>query len=274
MTIRLKVIILLLCSILLVASGISVAAWTTSVRFSDEQFASNAASQLDRVEELVSSFLRSGEQVAKALAGMPEGKQAKGTLTNYTATTENTQMDRTGFSPSEAMLFRRLDEARSLMPDVEIALFGVEDGGYIKSPDKVVSKGYDPRTRPWYKDIIQNNIDLSITDPYVSSSTKTLVTTVSARVKGDKGETIGVAGVDFILGALTSVLENVRVGRSGYLLLFDRRGKIMLDPKVPANLMKSAMEINDPGLAALSSKEPGRHSIQRDGVELLPSHAS
>lgn len=178
-------------------------------------------------------------------------------------------MDRAKFSPTEAALFRRLDEARSLMPDVEIALFGAEDGGYIKSPDKTVSKGYDPRTRPWYSDIIRNNTDLSVTDPYVSSTTKTLVTTVSARVKNERGETIGVAGVDFVLGALTEVLGNARVGHTGYLLLFDRNGKIMLDPKAPANLMKAATEVNDPGLATLAAQAPGRHNIQRGGTELV-----
>ncbi len=269
MTIRLKILVLMLCSLLVITVGISLTAGMTSLRLADEQFASNASAQIDRVEELINSFLRTGEQVASALSKTPEANLPPGSLTDYTKTTDSTKMDSTKFSPAEAAMFGRLDGARSLMPSVEIALFGMEDGGYIKSPANSISKGYDPRTRPWYKDIIQGNKDLSITNPYVSSSTKTLVTTVSSRVKNDRGQTIGVAGVDFVLGDLTEILKSARVGSTGYLVLFDRTGKVMLDPKQPGNLMLAAQDTKDEGLIALAGQPAGMHHIKRGSVELV-----
>ncbi len=268
MTIRLRIFVLLLVSLSVAASAISAAVWTTSLRYADEQFSGNAKAQLSRVEELVDSFVRGGEQMAKALAALPEARLAQGKLTNYTGTTDTVQMDGAKFSPEEAALFRRLDDARALMPDVEIALFGAEDGGYVKSPARTVSRGYDPRTRPWYKEIIQKNADISVTDPYVSSTTKTLVTTVSARVKDGAGRTVGVAGVDFVLGALTGILEDARVGETGYLVLFDRLGRVMLDPKNPGNLMKAAKDTGDEGLSGLASQPDGLHNISRGNVAL------
>ena len=130
MTIRLKILVLMLCSLLVIAVGISLAAGMTSLRLADDQFSTNAEAQLDRVEELINSFLRTGEQVALALSKSPEANLPPGSLTDYTRTTDSTKLDPDKFSPTEAAMFRRLDGARSLMPSVEIALFGMEDGGF------------------------------------------------------------------------------------------------------------------------------------------------
>ena len=269
MTIRMKIIILLLCSILVIAVGISVVAGMTSLRFTDEQFSLNAEAQLDRVDDLINSFLKTGEQVSVALSTAPEMKIPPGSLTDYTRTAEATALDQSKFNEAESSAFQRLEGARGLMPSVEIALFGMQDGGYIKSPATTVGKGYDPRTRPWYRDIVAGNKDVNITDPYVSSSTKTLVTTVSARIKDGRGQTVGVAGVDFILGDLTDILRRAKVGRTGYLVLFDRNGKVMLDPKRPDNLMKAAKDTGDAGLAELAEQPAGMHIIRRGDVEMV-----
>ena len=269
MTIRSKIIVLLLCSILIIALGVLLAVRMTSSRFADEQFMLNAGAQLDRVEELVDSFLQVGGQVAVALSKTPEIMEANGHLSNYTETQEATTPDPAAFSPGEAAAFQRLDAARQLLPAVELALFGLADGSYVKSPASTVAKGYDARTRPWYKDAVTATTDFSITNPYISSSTQTLVTTVSARVHDKQGRVIGVAGVDFILSELTDILKEVQVGRTGYLLLFDRSGKIMLDPKTPGNLMKAAGEVNEPGFVALMEQPEGMHHITRGTTELV-----
>ena len=269
MTIRMKIIALLLGSILIIAAGISVLAGATALKFSDEQFTLNASSQLDRVDELINSFLSTGEQVSLALSSMPERNAPMGSLTDYSKTREATKLDVAMLKPVETAILNRLESARSLMPSVELALFGMEDGGYIKSPATTIGKGYDPRSRPWYRDITSGNKNISITDPYVSSTTKTLVTTVSARVRNNRGETVGVAGVDFILGDLTDILRRAKVGRSGYLLLFDRNGKVMLDPQKDANLMLKASETGDAGLSVLAAAPAGLHTVTRGDKELV-----
>ena len=268
MTIRMKIIVLLLCSILAIAAGLSFVTSMTASRFSKEQFTLNAESQLNRIEELIDSFLRTGEQVSIALSTAPEMNLPLGALTDYSKTREATKLDIAAFNPAEKAAFEKLENARSLMPSVELALFGLGDGGYIKSPATSIGKEYDPRTRPWYKDLTASSKDVSITNPYVSSSTKTLVTTVSAKVKDKSGKVIGVAGVDFILGDLTNILRDAKVGRTGYLLLFDRTGKIMLDPKKPENLMKLAADTKDAGLIEIAEKTAGTHTINRGGVQL------
>jgi methyl-accepting chemotaxis protein len=265
MTIRKKITILLVCSIVVLVAGISGITGLTALRYGDEQFLLNAKSQLERVEEFVASFLRIGAQVSTVMSRMPECDLPLGALTDYTQTKERTALRPENFNAAEKAVFDRLSGVAALMPAVELALFGMEDGGYIKSPATPVAAAYDPRTRLWYKDIIDKGADVSITDPYVSAGSKTLVTTVSARVKNAGGKTIGVVGVDYVLAEMTGVLQNVKVGRSGYLVLFDRRGRIMLDPKKAENLMKDAREA-DAGLEVLVNRDAGLHAVTREGV--------
>ena len=59
----------------------------------DEQFSLNASSQLDRIDELINSFLHTGEQVCLTLSFMSERNAPAASLISYTATQEATKQD-------------------------------------------------------------------------------------------------------------------------------------------------------------------------------------
>jgi methyl-accepting chemotaxis protein len=269
MTIRKKIFFLLLCTILVLAVGISLMVGLAALRYGNDQFQLNAKGQLDRVEELVDAFLKNGEQVSAALGAMPELRDLRpGALTGYVNSTERTPLDPSRFNDAEKAVYARLSAVAGFLPSVELALFGMKDGGYIKSPPTPVAPGYDPRTRLWYKGVMEGGKAVSITDPYISSTSRTLVTTVSAEVRNAAGEVVGVTGVDYILENLTGVLGRVKVGHTGYLLLFDRQGRVMLDPAGQSNLMKKAEETGDAALAALAGEGEGLRSVRRANADL------
>lgn len=269
MTIRLKITLLLILSILVIAVGVFVSVRITSTKLAEEQFLMEGNAQLDRVNDLVRLFLQTGGQVAISLSQMPERNKLSGNLSNYTQTTQITNPDVSTLNPIELAVLQRLDAARALLPAVEIALLGTTDGGYIKSPARSFGVGYDPRTRPWYKGAIDSTQPFFVTDPYISSSTKTLVTTVATKIKTESGQVAGVTGVDFVLSELTDILRQATVGKTGYLLLFDKSGNIMLDPKGMENLMKKASEAGDPALALLAKEAPGLHQVVRNGGKYI-----
>ncbi|MDR2825328.1 MAG: hypothetical protein LBV76_00865, partial [Deltaproteobacteria bacterium] len=99
MSIRSKITLLLIGTIIIIALGASLAVRITSLDAAESQFSMNAAEQLERVDELIQSVLQTGGQVAVALSKMPERQQALGQLTNYTATTEPTTLNSATFSP-------------------------------------------------------------------------------------------------------------------------------------------------------------------------------
>ncbi len=269
MSLRTKIIALLIISIALAVGSITTGVWTSSLKASRATFYSTGSAQLDRVENLVDSFLAVGIRIAQSVTQLEPAQNALGTLTNYTQSTEVTPMNPQAFSPNEALLYEELARLQRVLPGAELVILGTEDGGYIKAPAGNIGKGYDPRKRVWYSELVNSKGAFNISAPYVSSTTKTLVTTVSAPIMNNN-RLIGVVGVDFVLADLTeAVLSGVRVGTSGYLMLFDKQGRIMLNPHDAAHRMKKPEEVGLEDLNKLLGTESGVITLNLNGVQYL-----
>ena len=231
MSIRARIIALIVvCGFLLVC----VISYRVQVLVSNAalaNFQANAKEQILRLNDLITIYLTGGETTVKTLAGRPELVAAKGKLTSFKDTTEPALLDRSTFSPEVREVYDLLALAKYLTPNVEIVLYGQEDSGYIRGPAPNIAAGYDPRSRVWYKLSVGGDNDFAITDPYVSTTGK-IVVTVSAPVK-DQGKVIGVTGVDFIAQPLVDTLKNTVIGKQGYFVLLDKNGMVIVDPQTP-----------------------------------------
>ncbi len=88
--------------------------------------------------------------------------------------------------------------------------------------------GYDPRTRPWYKDAF-NSSSSSLTKPYIDAATGQMVITIAAPVK--KGsQTLGVVGADMTLQAITDSINALNFNGMGYAFLINADGEILVHP--------------------------------------------
>ncbi len=85
---------------------------------------------------------------------------------------------------------------------------------------------YDPRMRPWYIRA-QKEAGAFFTQPYVFSSTKLPGITCAERLL-DGG---GVFGADITLGRFTNAFKNQKISDGGTLFLFDRDGRIIVNPE-------------------------------------------
>jgi len=85
---------------------------------------------------------------------------------------------------------------------------------------------YDPRRRPWYTRARQA-AGVIYTEPYVFSSTQAPGITCGRKL-ADGG---GVFGVDITLERFAASLKRQQVSANGLMLLLDRAGRIILDPR-------------------------------------------
>lgn len=69
---------------------------------------------------------------------------------------------------------------------------GTQQGAFLTYPPSKMPDGYDPRTRPWYKNAVAA-ANTTITEPYMDMVTNTLVVSIMAPVYRDK-VLIGVGG--------------------------------------------------------------------------------
>ncbi len=116
-------------------------------------------------------------------------------------------------------------EQKTLSNTFMSVYFGDSQGGFTIRPDSKMPDGYDPRTRPWYKDAI-NSSSSSLTKPYIDAATGQMVITIGAPVK-KAGQTLGVVGADMTLQAITDSINALNFNGMGYAFLINADGEIL-----------------------------------------------
>ncbi|MCO7124250.1 methyl-accepting chemotaxis protein [Sporolactobacillus shoreicorticis] len=91
-----------------------------------------------------------------------------------------------------------------------------------------IPKSLDPRTRPWYKQAMEHPGQLIITSPYRSSDGSNVMTVTIAQTTKDSK---GVIGMDLKLNKIKKLVNQAKVGATGYVSLLDRENKWVVNKK-------------------------------------------
>jgi len=138
------------------------------------------------------------------------------------------------------------------------------DGRFLSSPPTEMPAGYDPRTRPWYKDTAQANRTL-LTAPYVDQITNTLVISPIAPVRGPDGKPFGMAGGDVSLDTLVKIINSIDLGDLGYAFLVSKDGTVLVHPQGDL-VMKNLRDLYPNATIGLDSKLT---EVTQDGQQRL-----
>ncbi|HBO4446172.1 TPA: methyl-accepting chemotaxis protein PctA [Pseudomonas aeruginosa] len=119
-------------------------------------------------------------------------------------------------------------EQPALTSTFSFTYLGQQDGIFTMRPDSPMPAGYDPRSRPWYKDAVAAG-GLTLTEPYVDAATQELIITAATPVKA-AGNTLGVVGGDLSLKTLVQIINSLDFSGMGYAFLVSGDGKILVHP--------------------------------------------
>jgi methyl-accepting chemotaxis protein len=122
-----------------------------------------------------------------------------------------------------------LQETYPFHSEWENLFVGTETGAFV-STVPVNKAGYDPRTRPWYQLAMENKGKTVITEPYVDASSGRVVITIARTTKDGHG----VVGLDLNLEKLAKITSQVKIGKSGYVVLMDQSRKFIVHPEQKA----------------------------------------
>ena len=103
--------------------------------------------------------------------------------------------------------------------------FGLEDGSvYAASGWSPDPSEYDPRTRDWYTEAV-NNDGIYVSAGYVDADSGKVVVTISAPIKKN-GTVVGVFAADFFTDALTEMINDAN-SSSTFTILVDKDGNVL-----------------------------------------------
>ena len=150
-------------------------------------------------------------------------------------------------------------EQKTLSRTFMAVYFGDSQGGFTIRPDSKMPDGYDPRTRPWYKDAL-NTSTSSLTKPYIDAATGQMVISIGAPVR-KAGQTLGVVGADLTLQAITDSINALNFNGMGYAFLISADGEILVHPDKTL-VKKQLKDIYPQDTPAINA---GFSEIQADG---------
>ncbi len=96
---------------------------------------------------------------------------------------------------------------------------------------------FDPRTRPWYIGAIDAS-GVFWTDVYIFFTDKKPGITVSQAFRDEKGELLGVVGLDIELATLSNFLGALKIGRNGRAMIIDDAGRLVAFPEIERMLQQ------------------------------------
>lgn len=99
----------------------------------------------------------------------------------------------------------------------------------VAVPTLDLGNDFDPTSRPWYKNAIDNPGVVTWTSPYVNASDGEFVITASVTVEKN-GKIVGVAALDISLLTITDHLAQSEISHNGYAILLDPEGIGIVHP--------------------------------------------
>lgn len=104
-----------------------------------------------------------------------------------------------------------------------------ENGKTIIFPKADLGSDFDPRERGWYTDAVEANGETIWTTPYTDEATgSTIVSGAKAVLKND--QLIGVVSIDVSVQTLIDMINEAKIGKTGYAVLFDTSGHYLAHP--------------------------------------------
>lgn len=207
------------------------------------------------------------------LANDPYVIQGDSTVTSYRNKSTPTFITPSKNGGIEQQIYNSFDRYAETHSYTKYIYLATKESGYINWPEVEMSANYDPTVRDWYKQAVAANGSIIRTDPYVDT-THNMIISNARSVKDKNGNLIGVVGIDVEQSSISNMLENMKIGNTGYFMLIHKTGIVMADGKYAENNFKSIDELNIEGLKNTLNENSENFNSIIDGEQYLVTSKS
>ncbi|AZL70758.1 methyl-accepting chemotaxis protein [Pseudomonas oryziphila] len=229
-----------------------------------DDFLDNSSREIRQVGNAMNLFFQGITQNVDYLAAQPLVAASADNVKKHISA------DAANIAPGEQdkVLFDLFSRLAQSHPDYAYVSYGLKDGGYAFWPGDPKMANYDPRTRPWYQAAMANPGKTLRTAPYYwAGDDAVLVSTVRA-VANQLGNPGGVVNIDVSLKGLTEIVKQIKLGESGYLILMENNGNVMVDPRDASHNFKQLSSFGD-GYAELAKAGKGLVEVEINGERFM-----
>lgn len=260
MTIRTRFLILLISAVVLPVLIVAIMATFQARDSAVEAFRDQSTSEIEKIDQMFNMYLAGLAADVEFLADTEQLKALDTSVAKYNMPNAPEMNALTG-SQVEAEAFKLLEDFGNNQEGLAYVYLGLDDSGYIQWPQESLSD-YDPVKRPWYEQSRVSGGETNRTQAYKDFLTGDPILGYTHGFTTSSGLN-GVMAIDVSLGRLTEIVNSVRFGDEGYLILIEDTGNILADASNPDHNFKKPSDIGEQYLKMVDSK--GLTKIELDG---------
>lgn len=264
-SIKIKSLLFLSALILFLSLSTCLVIGIHTYRYKIQDFNQTSRQLFVSINTAFQLFLRNNHNVLTALADFPAVRKSDESIHNYTKDSGVITVKDTISSPNEEAVIQIVRHIVQSYDELVVAYVGTKWGGHATSRD-VFKGGYDPRERPWYRQAAAASGTIITTPVYISTDGKPAIT-FARTVRNFKGDIIGCAGIDTSLEYLTSFMDMLHIGQTGYAMLVQKDGTILADPKHPDMNFKLLKESGIDAYRSFETMQQGLMRLQINGTQ-------
>lgn len=236
---------LLVASVGLFAVGLVIICMVISKQIdsmSYNNYLDNSKQQMSIVGNTIINFYNQLDDNINMMATNPIVMKGDNSITTYKETKKDNNMTPSKNGGIEAEIYNVFDQYAKSHPTTKYLYLATKDTGYINWPEVGISAGYDPTTREWYQEAIKANGEIIRTAPYVDDTNNMIISNARS-INDAKGNLIGVVGIDVEQTAISEILNQMKMGKTGYFMLIHNTGVVMADGNDKENNFKNVSEL-------------------------------
>ena len=231
-------------------------------------FSSSNSREVQQIDNAIQLFFKEIEKNVSYLTSKSALTSASTNITTYMGTTSATHMTALSNGSQEQSVYNAFEQFGNSHQGISYIYFGNQQGGYVQWPQGSIDAGYDPRNRPWYQTGQQSNGNTLRTNAYYWAPDDAVIVSTVKTVT-DNGKLVGVAGMDVSLNDLTQMVKKIKFGRSGYLMLIEDNGNVLVDAKYPEHNFKQIGDIENGSYRMFAKENNGRFEIDINSTTYL-----
>ncbi|KFX71557.1 chemotaxis protein [Pseudomonas taeanensis MS-3] len=227
-------------------------------------FLDSSGREIRQVDNAMQLFFQGISQNVEFLAGHPQLQAIDGDLKSYVAA----DAAGTPMGEQDQQVFDLFAGLASSHPAYAYLSLGTLEGGYVFWPGDPKLNSYDPRSRPWYQRAMAQPGKTQRTEAYYWADDDVVLVSTVRSFANRLGSLGGVVNIDVSLKQLTDIVKQIKLGDSGYLMLMEHNGTVLVDPSDPAHNFKKLAELGT-AYAQLGSADKGLVEIELNGERYM-----
>ncbi|CAG35691.1 methyl-accepting chemotaxis protein [Desulfotalea psychrophila] len=230
-------------------------------------FVSATNRELEQIDNGFKFFIEGVATSIRAISSNNLVRNLDVRLPNYTETTVKKQVNLNVLDPRAVAiheLFRQSEQADGAYLE---AFMGTQYGGFASS-SLGVPAAFDPRQRGWYREALAKN-EVCVTPAYMSVITQKAVFSLAGPIKNMSGQTVGAVGIDVSLSVMTDLIHQMKIGKTGFVVLLQGDGVVLANPQHPEQNFKAIRDLNLPGYREIFTMSNGSMELEESGETFL-----